>query len=152
MKRGMTLVFSLWDDHDVGMIWLDAVDPFPIPAGKSGAPRGTCSQDSGDPDKIENEHPHAYVIYKDIRYGEIGSTLADPLPGPSPPKPPAQCGHYSTYGVGLAKANAIRNKQACRDGSLKGCIDTCPTAPPSTYQGCVKACFAKCAKVDNVAA
>lgn len=27
MERGMVLVMSLWDDHDVGMVWLDSNDP-----------------------------------------------------------------------------------------------------------------------------
>ena len=42
------------------------------------------------------------------RYGEIGSTLADPLTPPSPPKAPTQCPHPSTYGEGLAKAKAAQ--------------------------------------------
>lgn len=27
MKRGMVLVMSLWDDHDVNMLWLDSNYP-----------------------------------------------------------------------------------------------------------------------------
>ena len=40
MKRGMVLTLSMWDEHDVGMIWLDATDPYPVPAGKKGAKGG----------------------------------------------------------------------------------------------------------------
>ena len=111
MGRGMALVMSMWDDHDVNMLWLDSTYPVPDPPGstpKPGAPRGSCDTTSGDPKDIESNEPHSYVVYKDIRYGEIGSTLADPLTPPSPPKAPTQCPHPSTYGTGLAKAKAAQ--------------------------------------------
>jgi len=111
MGRGMALVMSMWDDHDVNMLWLDSTYPVPDPPGstpKPGAPRGSCDVTSGDPKDIESNEPHSYVVYKDIRYGEIGSTLADPLTPPSPPKAPTQCPHPSTYGEGLAKAKAAQ--------------------------------------------
>merc|ERR1719253_1956635 len=75
MARSMALVISLWDDHDVGMIWLDATDPYPIPPAKPwGAPRGTCNQTSGNYTFVEKYHGDSYVLFSDIRYGEIGST------------------------------------------------------------------------------
>merc|ERR1712159_865118 len=74
MKRGMVLVMSMWDDYEVGMIWLDATDPYPIPAGKHGAPRGTCNQTAGIWSNVEKMHPHAWVKYSNVKYGEIGST------------------------------------------------------------------------------
>ena len=78
MGRGMVLTMSLWDDDEVHMIWLDAVDPIP-PKGekpKPGALRGTCSPTSGDPKVVQKEHPNAYVVYSDVKFGEIGSTIA----------------------------------------------------------------------------
>jgi cellulose 1,4-beta-cellobiosidase len=100
MGRGMTMVLSLWDDHEVGMIWLDATDPYPIPPGKYGAPRGTCNQTSGNYTFVEKFHGDSYVLFSDIRYGEIGSTGGPSGPPPPPPCPGgtlakciAQCGH-----------------------------------------------------------
>jgi len=120
MRRGLTLVMSMWDDHDVGMIWLDATDPYPVPAGKKGAPRGTCNQTSGDPKFVEKYHPHSYVIYKDLKYGEIGSTYSSS--GPSPPTPPS----------------------GCPGGSLSSCIGLCPSDPSSVFEACVKSCSSRC--------
>lgn len=31
MKRGMSLVLSIWDDHDVNMLWLDSDFPLDQP-------------------------------------------------------------------------------------------------------------------------
>ena len=75
MARSMALVISLWDDHEVGMIWLDATDPYPIPAGSSGAPRGTCNQTSGNYTFVE----------------KCAARPATPLPCPSPSCPAAPC-------------------------------------------------------------
>ena len=119
MGRGMALVMSMWDDHDVNMLWLDSTYPVPAPAGldaEAGAPRGSCDVTSGDPKDIESKEPHSYVVYKDIRYGEIGSTLADPLTPPSPPKAPTQCPHPSTYGdrPGEGEGRAEDAPRQCR--------------------------------------
>ena len=105
MARGMVLTLSLWDDHDVGMIWLDATDPYPIPPGKFGAPRGTCNQTSGNSSIVEKRHPGAHVLFSDVRYGEIGSTS-----GPGAPPPPP----------------------ACPGGSKAECIKTC--VDPAQFQ------------------
>ena len=69
---------------------------------------GAAEQRRGVAGYWRKQHGDAYVVYKDIRYGEIGSTLADPLTPPSPPKAPTQCPHPSTYGEGLAKAKAAQ--------------------------------------------
>merc|ERR1719506_1421322 len=114
MKRGVVAVLSLWDDHDVGMIWLDATDPYPIPKDKPwGAPRGTCNQTSGNYTIGEKN----YVLYSDIRYGEIGTTLG---PAPPPPSP------------------------TCPGGSLPACIAQCPTADPAKYKACEQSCITHC--------
>jgi len=121
MNRSMALVISLWDDHDVGMIWLDAIDPYPVdPAKPWGALRGTCNQTSGNYTKVEKNHPDSYGLFSDIRYGEIGSTLK-PNPSPVPPGP-----------------------NACPGGSLTACIGQCPTTDPTKYQACLQNCLAKC--------
>lgn len=75
-SSGMTLVMSLWDDHDVDMLWLDSQYPLDKPASAPGVMRGSCSTDSGKPDDVERNSPNSYVTYGDIMYGDIGSTLA----------------------------------------------------------------------------
>jgi cellulose 1,4-beta-cellobiosidase len=123
MARSMALVISLWDDHEVGMIWLDATDPYPVnPKSPWGAARGSCNQTSGNYTIVEKEHGDSYGLFYDIKYGEIGSTLA-PSPGPVPPSP-----------------------SACPGGSLTNCIAACPTADPAKYKACITDCMAKCNK------
>jgi len=117
MARSMALVISLWDDHEVGMIWLDATDPYPIPAGSSGAPRGTCNQTSGNYSFVEKVHGDSYGLFSDIRYGEIGTTT-----GPSAPPLPSPC----------------------PGGSLSACIAQCPTSDPAKYKACLQNCIAQC--------
>ena len=120
MGRGMVLTMSLWDDDEVHMIWLDATDPIP-PTGqpaKRGAPRGTCPTDSGDPTKVRKDHPHSNVIFANIRYGDINTTVGPP----SPPGPPS----------------------GCPGGSLSACISLCPSSPPAAYQACVQDCVKRC--------
>ncbi|KAI8607107.1 concanavalin A-like lectin/glucanase domain-containing protein [Chytriomyces sp. MP71] len=73
MDRGMTLVMSLWDDYDVSMLWLDST--FPVNGTANGTKRGTCATTSGLPTDVESNSPHAYVVYSDVRWGEIGSTF-----------------------------------------------------------------------------
>jgi len=118
MKRGVVAVLSLWDDHEVGMIWLDATDPYPIPKDKPwGAPRGTCNQTSGNYTIVEQQHGDSYVLFSDIRYGDIGSTLGPPGPAPPP---------------------------SCPGGSLTACIALCDPSDPAKYKQCVADCTAHC--------
>lgn len=72
--KGMVLVMSIWDDHDVGMLWLDSNYPLDKDPSTPGVARGTCSADSGDPETVESQHPDATVIYSNIKVGPIGST------------------------------------------------------------------------------
>jgi len=74
LDRGVVLVMSLWDDHEVYMLWLDSDYPTTASPNKPGIARGPCSIDSGRPEKVEQQYPGAHVIYSNIRYGPIGST------------------------------------------------------------------------------
>jgi cellulose 1,4-beta-cellobiosidase len=56
------------------MLWLDSIYP-PEKEGEPGAARGPCPQDSGVPAEVEAEVPNAKVIYSNIRFGPIGSTV-----------------------------------------------------------------------------
>jgi cellulose 1,4-beta-cellobiosidase len=73
LDTGFVLVLSLWDDHDVNMLWLDSTYPTDK-AGQPGAERGPCSTSSGDPKDVESQTPDAQVIFSDIRFGPIDST------------------------------------------------------------------------------
>ena len=71
--KGMVLVMSIWDDHDVNMLWLDSIYP---PTGGPGSRRGTCSNTSGVPSEIEKTAAASHVTFSNIRFGPIGSTGA----------------------------------------------------------------------------
>ena len=56
------------------MLWLDSTYP-PEKEGQPGAASGPCAQDSGVPSEVEATFPNAKVIYSNIRFGPIGSTV-----------------------------------------------------------------------------
>ena len=74
LKRGMVLVMSIWDDHDVNMLWLDSIYPLDK-RGQPGAARGPCSTDSGKPEDVETNSPNSKVNFSNIKYGAINSTF-----------------------------------------------------------------------------
>jgi cellulose 1,4-beta-cellobiosidase len=125
MEHGMVLVLSLWDDHDVNMLWLDSDYPTDQPTSKPGVARGSCATTSGKPSDVETNHPDSSVTFSNIRFGEIGSTdggAPGPSPGPAPGPSPS----------------------GCPGGSLSACMNLCPT-DPTAFQACVKVCEQKCA-------
>merc|ERR1719471_2468355 len=81
LGRGMVLVLSLWDDLLTHMHWLDAATPLDHPEthplSKPGVRRGPCAADAGDPLVLRSQHADAYVVYKNIRVGEIDSTYGE---------------------------------------------------------------------------
>lgn len=78
LARGHVLVMSLWDDHDVSMLWLDSTFPTDKDPEQPGIARGTCPTDSGKPEDVEKNSPGATVIFSNIKFGPIGSTFAQP--------------------------------------------------------------------------
>ncbi|KAI1846612.1 hypothetical protein JX265_009084 [Neoarthrinium moseri] len=70
----MVLVMSIWDDHYANMLWLDSSYPV-ADAGKAGADRGDCATSSGVPSDVESKIPNAQVIWSNIRFGPIGTTV-----------------------------------------------------------------------------
>ncbi|KAK9796926.1 putative Glucanase [Seiridium cardinale] len=70
----MVLVMSIWDDHYANMLWLDSSYPVDE-AGTAGADRGDCATTSGVPSDVESSIPNAQVIWSNIRFGPIGSTV-----------------------------------------------------------------------------
>jgi cellulose 1,4-beta-cellobiosidase len=73
LEAGVVLVMSLWDDHYANMLWLDST--YPVDSTDPGAMRGSCSKFSGAPADVEKDQANAHVIFSDIRFGPIGSTV-----------------------------------------------------------------------------
>jgi len=74
LNNGVVLVMSLWDDHEVHMLWLDSDYPTTEPTSKPGISRGPCPTDSGVPSDVESKYPNSHVTYSNIKAGSIGST------------------------------------------------------------------------------
>jgi cellulose 1,4-beta-cellobiosidase len=73
VEAGMVLVLSLWDDHDVNMLWFDSI--YQTDSGsKAGADRDPCVISSGDRKDVENNYASASVTFSDIKFGSIDST------------------------------------------------------------------------------
>merc|ERR1712070_227600 len=109
IDAGVVLVMSLWDDHYANMLWLDST--YPVGSTDPGAMRGNCSPDSGVPKDVKSAQANAHVIFSDIKFGPIGSTIDGPTPSPTP-TPPAP--------------TPTPTPGDCPGGSLSNCIDLCP--------------------------
>ncbi|KAG7286752.1 Endoglucanase EG-1 [Staphylotrichum longicolle] len=62
LSRGMVLAMSIWWDEGGNMNWLDAAEA------------GPCNLTEGNPANITKVEPNPEVTYKNLRWGEIGST------------------------------------------------------------------------------
>jgi len=127
LDRGMVLVMSLWDDHDVDMLWLDSDYPTSAPSSQPGISRGPCSTSSGKPADVENQYPDATVKYSNIKFGEIGSTTPSSVT-PAPTKP-----------------------NDCPGGSMEACMEMCPSEPPSAFKACIEVCVERCSSYEDEA-
>lgn len=141
LEKGMVLAMSLWDDHYANMLWLDGAE-YPVNSTAPGSSRGPCSADSGKPADVEGNHPDAYVIYSNIKYGDLGSTQpgqgpaptppgpTPPQPGPTPPTPPSPSGAgqccYGGCNSGNCQGGWCGQSQDHCTGNCNG--DWCPQA------------------------
>lgn len=64
LRRGMVLIFSIWNDSSQFMNWLDSGNA------------GPCNSTEGNPDSIQTQHPETSVTFSNIRWGDIGSTYS----------------------------------------------------------------------------
>merc|ERR1719461_1823137 len=65
LDRGHVMVFSLWDDVEVNMLWLDSVFPLDKPATDPGVKRGECpGGEASTPTYVRNNFPDGYVSFK----------------------------------------------------------------------------------------
>eukprot|EP00547_Thalassionema_nitzschioides_P009098 CAMPEP_0194226570 /NCGR_PEP_ID=MMETSP0156-20130528/42127_1 /TAXON_ID=33649 /ORGANISM="Thalassionema nitzschioides, Strain L26-B" /LENGTH=734 /DNA_ID=CAMNT_0038958965 /DNA_START=240 /DNA_END=2441 /DNA_ORIENTATION=+ len=97
LDRGHVMIFSLWDDVEVNMLWLDAAYPLDRPETDPGIKRGDCpGGDSSTPTYLRETYPNGGVVFKNAAVGEIGSTYEPPAPTPPTPVPAPtstpQCG------------------------------------------------------------
>merc|ERR1711934_1123601 len=95
IDAGVVLVMSLWDDHYANMLWLDST--YPVDSSDPGAARGSCATSSGVPKDVESKQANSHVIFSDIKFGPIGSTISGgpspaPTPSPSPTPTPSPSG------------------------------------------------------------
>lgn len=134
MQKGMVLVMSLWDDHDVNMLWLDSTFPTNGTC-EEGACRGTCPTSSGAPKEIEPKIGSSTVKYFNIKFGDIGSTTSVHPNGPPPPAPPA---------LGPMPPAPTPPPSGCPGGSLSACMGLCPSSPAKAYKACVDSCVVRC--------
>lgn len=113
LDRGVVLVMSVWDDHDVNMLWLDSTFPVDKDPSAPGVARGSCAVTSGKPEDVEVNAPNSQVVFSNIRYGDLGSTYGagsgtPTNPPPTNPSQPAggsltkysQCGGIAWTGSG----------------------------------------------------
>merc|ERR1712157_443101 len=102
LDRGHVMVFSLWDDVEVNMLWLDSSFPLDRPETDPGIKRGECPGGiESTPAYLRENFPDGYVTFKNAAVGEIGSTYIlpptqAPVPAPTPTiTPPTSGGCYS---------------------------------------------------------
>jgi len=76
LDRGHVLALSLWDDVEVGMMWLDSAYPPGRNATDPGVQRGDCpGGETSSSSYLRQNQPNAWVSFANIAIGEIGSTL-----------------------------------------------------------------------------
>ena len=112
----MVLVMSVWDDHAVNMLWLDSTYPTDK-AGVPGADRGACAITSGVPTDVEASVPNSNVIYSNIRFGPIGSTVA---------------GVPNSGGSGSSSSSSVKPSTTTSATTVKPSTTTTTTSKPAT--------------------
>jgi len=70
IKRGMVLIFSIWDDASGGMLWLDG-----NPGTTAASANGPCPATFLNEADLMAAHGDASVTFSNIKSGELGSTF-----------------------------------------------------------------------------
>jgi cellulose 1,4-beta-cellobiosidase len=66
----VVLVLSLWDNHEVAMLWLDSTYPINKDKSSPGVDRWPC----GKPNDFESQSADSFVIFGSIKFGTFDST------------------------------------------------------------------------------
>ncbi|KAL4110249.1 hypothetical protein PRIC1_001941 [Phytophthora ramorum] len=111
MKRGMVLTMSLWTDNAAYCLWLDSDYPVTADASEPGVARGTCATTTGIPDDVISEQADATVVFSNIRFGDIGTTVD---------------------GISADSSSATSTTASSSDTSTSTSTSTTTTSSPST--------------------
>merc|ERR1712151_1371996 len=89
LDRGHVAAFSLWDDVDVSMMWLDSNYPRDAPSTDPGVKRGECpGGDDSTPQMVRSKYGSTgYVSFANAAVGEIGTTQNSVVTTSLPPSP-----------------------------------------------------------------
>merc|ERR1712241_589716 len=137
LDRGHVMIFSLWDDVEVNMNWLDSTFPLDKPATDPGVKRGECpGGESSTPTYVRNNFPDGYVSFKNAAIGEIGSIHGVFPPTPTPVAPPTpigdQCGCGSAPGKNQPQCDNYNEKKCNKMIKKKGICSWTDCAPPTS--------------------
>lgn len=134
------------------MLWLDST----YPAGSSapGTVRGSCPTTSGNPSYLRSTYPNSNVIFSNIRFGPIGSTVnigtagtgtggnSSPAPPPAatttaqPPPPQQSCpALYSSYVAQCGAPPVSSCTAAAAAAAATTATTVAPAKPCSTLYG-----------------
>jgi len=136
LDRGHVMIFSLWDDVEVNMLWLDSAYPLNKPDTDPGIKRGDCPGGvESTPTYLRESFPNGYVTFKNAAVGEIGSTLLPPNPNaPTPAPVPGSCDCGPADGMNQPECVGM-TEQKCKsminnEGKCKWTECNQPTAAP----------------------
>merc|ERR1719203_2707135 len=127
LDRGHAMIFSLWDDVDVNMLWLDSSYPLDRPTTEPGIKRGDCPGGmTSTPTYLRETHPNGGVVFKNAAVGEIGSTYTPP-PTSSPTKNTGSEGCFSNNYKDCVPKAYSNEPASCNavwlpNGPLQDCI------------------------------
>ena len=150
LDRGHVMIFSLWDDVEVNMLWLDSAYPLNKPVTDPGIKRGECPGDeTSTPTWLRQNYSDAYVTFKNAAVGEIGSTVGpvtpttpSPVAAPSPVASPVTtpttpgsgyCNYRGCDGEPMGGPWCNETQERC-EGNCSGtwCTNGPPPTPPTT--------------------
>ncbi|KAK3361129.1 glycoside hydrolase family 7 protein [Lasiosphaeria ovina] len=116
LAQPMVLTMSIWDDHAANMLWLDST--YPTDSTSLGAARGACATTSGVPSDVESQVPNSNVIYSNIRFGPINSTVAG-------------LGDVVVPNPGTSSSSSISTPKPTSSTSIKSTSSTSVTPTPT---------------------
>jgi len=157
LDRGHVMIFSLWDDVEVNMNWLDSAFPLDRPESDPGVKRGDCpGGQTSTPEYVRRNFPDGYVSFQNAAIGEIGSIHGVFPPTPTPVAPPTpvideeHCGCSPVLGAdnkecfSFNKKKCLRKKNKC---SWNQCAPptAAPVEPPTAVsEGCYSNDYKNC--------